>query len=396
MAIRLSPWLLCLLAAPQLAVATSASAAEDGKPKLLLVPTIYVGEVRAIYEKRIQKSLGDALSSSGRVELLTDKDRAEKPALPKDKTAPVKSTPQSRHIDEADMWRQEGTDLATEGKHKEALAKFRDAIGAYERSSSELVDFSKLADAYARAGLSAYASGGGLAETTRLFEAGVTIQPTLVIDRRKQEKELLDAFDSAHERLENGKRFAIAVEGVGEGAEVFVDGVKIGALPAKSTPLPLGTHHVQVRGANWQPWATAVKIKNKDVVVTAKPVEVKKEKAARKEVELGIDAMEDCAKAGAFGSDKCRIPAAKLGKQTGATYLVFTAVKPDRYGRLSLHPFVMESASGATVPLKPIDLASDLADLNARAAAFESEVADGTEHFAKARALTGTPKVYSK
>ena len=394
MAIEFKALLACALAWPSLAIAAEAHDAD--KPKLLLVPAVYVGEVRAIYEKRIQKSLSDALASSGRVELLTDKDRAEKPATPKDKLAPVKATPQSRHIDEADLWRQEGTDLAADGKAKEALAKFRESIGAYERSSAELVDFSKLADAYARAGLAAYAAGGGLAEATRLFEAGVTIQPTLVIDRRKQEKELLDAFDGAHERLENGKRFAIAVEGAAEGAEVFVDGVKIGGLPSKSGPLPLGTHYVQVRGAAWQTWATAVKLKNKDVAVAAKPVEVKKEKAPRKEVELGVDAMEDCAKAGAFGSDKCRIPAGKLGKQTGATYLVFTAVKPDRYGRLSMHPFVMEAASGATVPLKPIDLASDLADLNARGALFEADVADGTEHFAKARALTGTPKVYSK
>lgn len=383
--------LLTALALPHVAHAEDAA-----KPRLLLVPTVYVGEVRAIYEKRIQKALGDALSSSGRVELLTDKDRAEKTVAPKDAKPVVKVTAQSRHIDEADLWRQEGTDLAQDGKHKEALAKFRESIAAYERSSAELVDFSKLADAYARAGLSAYASGAGLAETTRLFEAGVTIQPTLVIDRRKQDKELLDAFDNAHERLENGKRYAVAVEGAGEGAEVYVDGVKVGALPAKSSPLPLGTHYVQVRGPNWQTWATAVKVKNKDISVTAKLVEVKKEKAARPEVALGIDAMEDCAKAGAFGTDKCRIPASKLAKQTGATFLVFSAVKPDRYGRLSLHPFVMEAASGATVPLKAIDLAPDLADLNARAATFEADVAEGTEHFNKSRALSGTPKVYSK
>ncbi len=396
MSIRLSSLLTCLLAGSAFAAGAQANEAEAAKPKLLLAPAVYIGEVRAIYEKRIQKAIGDALASSSRVELLTDKDRAEKPALPKDKIAPVKSTPQSRHIDEADVWRQEATDLAADGKAKEALTKFREAIAAYERSSAELVDFSKLADAYARAGLAAYASGAGLAEATRLFEAGVTIQPTLVIDRRKQDKELLDAFDGVHDRLENGKRFAIGVEGTGEGAEVFVDGVKIGALPGKSTPLPLGTHYVQVRGANWQPWATAVKVKNKDLAVTAKLVEIKKEKAARKEVELGIDAMEDCAKSGAFATDKCRIPAGKLGKQTGATYIVFCAVKPDRYGRLSLHPFVLETASGATVALKAIDVATDLADLNARAATLEGDVADSTEHFAKSRALTGTPKVYGK
>lgn len=387
---------MSLLFWPALASAAEPHEGGDAKPKLLVVPAVFVGEVRPIHAKRIQKSLSDALAASSRVELLTDKDHAEKPALAKDKIAPVKATPQSRKIDEADLWRQEGTDLAAEGKAKEALAKFRDAIAGYEHASAELVDFSKLADAYEHAGLAVYASGGGLAEATRLFEAGMTIQPTLPIDRRKQEKELLDAFDAAHERLDKAKRFEITVEGAGEGAEMFVDGVKVGPLPGKSTPLPPGTHYVQVRGANWQPWASAVKIKNKDVAVTAKLIEIKKEKPARKETELGIDAMDDCAQAGAFATDKCRIPAGKLGKQTGATFLIFCAVKADRYNRLSLHPFVQEAATGATVALKPIDLAADLGDLNARASTFESDVADGTEHFARARALTSAPKVYAK
>ena len=94
MVIRLSLLLACLLLWPTLAHA--AEAHEGDKPKLILVPAIYVGEVRAIYEKRIQKSLSDGLAASSRVELLTDKDRAEKPATPKDKLAPVKASPQSR------------------------------------------------------------------------------------------------------------------------------------------------------------------------------------------------------------------------------------------------------------------------------------------------------------
>ncbi len=76
MSIRLSFLLVCTLGCPTLAVAADAPGADADKPKLLIVPTVYIGEVRAIYEKRIQKSLSDALASSSRVDLLTDKDRA--------------------------------------------------------------------------------------------------------------------------------------------------------------------------------------------------------------------------------------------------------------------------------------------------------------------------------
>ena len=112
--------------------------------------------------------------------------------------------------------------------------------------------------------------------------------------------------------------------------------------------------------------------------------------------DLTVAALADCAKQGAFTADVCKTPAAKLAKQTGAEYLVFAAIKADRYGRLSVHPFVMEGASGATVALKPIEFAADLADLNAKAANIEADVDAAVHPFAKARALTKPATVFKE
>jgi hypothetical protein len=230
---------------------------------------------------------------------------------------------------------------------------------------------------------------------TRLFEAGVALQPTLVIDRRKQAKELLDLFDGVHDRLDKAPHLAIQVEGNAPGADLFVDGVKVGPLPGKKADLLQGTHYVQLRGEAWQPWGQIVKLKGKDAVVKAKPVAVKASVAvATGEADIKVEALADCAQHGAFTTEACKKPAGHLGRQTGAEFLVFTAIKADRYGRLSLHPFVMDSALVATVVLPALELAQDLSDLQQHAIALEQSVDAATHPFAKARALTKTPQVY--
>ena len=366
------------------------------RTKLLLVPPVAVGDVRPVLGKRITKTLQDSLAFAANLELLTDRDRAEKPAPDKQKVVLVKGTATSRRIDEADLWRQEGTDLAAEGKHGPALDKLRAAIASYEKSYLELVDYTKLADAYARGGIEAFGAPNGAAEAQRLFENGIALQPTLVIDRRKQSKELIALFDGVHERLDKQKHLGITIEGAAPGAEVFIDGVKVGALPAHKDDLLPGRHYVQVRGDAWQPWGKAIDLKGKDAIVAAKPLPIKAAAAAPVQADLTVAALADCAKQGAFTADVCKTPAAKLAKQTGAEYLVFAAIKADRYGRLSVHPFVMEGASGATVALKPIEFAADLADLNAKAANIEADVDAAVHPFAKARALNKPATVFKE
>lgn len=388
---------LLLLAATSAFAATKLDEGKD-RVKILIVPPVAIGTVPRLSERRIIQALQDALQTAARVDLVTDRDRVAKSAGPteKGKAVQAKGSAASRRIDEADVLRQEGTDLAAEGKHSEALAKLRGAIAGYEKSWVELVDFTKLADAYARAGLSAFVTGTGHGEVGHLFESGVAIQPTLVIDRRKQAKELLDLFDGAHDRSEKGAKAVISVEGAAPGAEVYVDGVKAGPMPARSVELSPGTHYVQLRGENWQPWGQMVRVKGKDVTVVAKPVPAKAAAIDKVEAEVKLDSLAECAKLGVFTAEKCKQPAARMGRQTGADFLVFTAMKADRYGRLSLHPFVMEAQAGATVMLQPIELAQDLSDLQARADAVQQQVDTATHPFAKARALTKLPAVFKE
>ena len=352
----LTATLALLLVVPRVASAqadaatTAANARGDptgkGAPRVLIVPAVALGDVRPLFEKRVAKAMADAVQFSTKVQVVTDRDRPAKGPGDGKKAILVKGSLASRRIDEADVVRQEATDLAAEDKHAEAYDKFREAIVLYEKAYMELVDFTKLADGFARAGITAYRSGAGGAEATRLFEQGIVLQPTLVIDRRKQSPALLALFDGIHERVGNHAKINISVECLAVGAEAFIDGVRVGPLPAIGEDFRPGTHYVQIRGGAWQPWGAVVRAHTKDVRVACKPVALKVVAAQAAEPdELSVATLEPCARQGAFHTDVCRAPMQNLARQTGTEFFVLGAIRADRYGRLTYHPFAADATS---------------------------------------------------
>ncbi|MBM4342501.1 MAG: hypothetical protein FJ100_03895 [Deltaproteobacteria bacterium] len=381
-----------VLARPGLA--TEATTAEPGaKPKLMIVPPSTLGEPKPAQERRVLKAAQDQLSASGVFDLVSDRDKVPDKVDPK-KNAPKPSL-SSKRIDAADAVRQEGINLQTEAKHADALDKLRNAVALYEKAYLELVNYSNLADAYMRAGVCAHYAGQGAGEATHWFELGIAIEPTLVIDRRKQDKALLELFDGLHARMQATAKYAIEVEvPAGANVEVFVDGVRLTAAPYRAQNLIPGTHYAQIRGEGLLPWGTVVRLGKKDGKVTAKIAEVKKEEK-KVEAPLTIDALADCARVGAFTMPLCKAPAAKLGKQTGAGFLWFGLLRFDRFNRLSVVPFVMDLASGGTVQLKAVEVAPDFGDLNRKMTEHEAEVSAAVAQFPRARALSKTPAAFS-
>ena len=381
----------CWLAAP-------ARAADKGdeagpKPKLIVVPPATLGEAKPAQERRVYKAAQDQFTASAVFDVVTDKEKVPDKADPK-KGAP-RITAATKRIDAADAVRQDGINLQAENKQGEALEKLKDACTLYEKAYLELVDYSKLADAYARAGVASHYAGMGAGEVTKWFELGVAIEPTLVIDRRKQDKALLDLFDNLHDRMDKAPKFSIEIDGAPTtGVDAFVDGVKLANYPGKSQALMPGTHYAQIRGEGIVPWGTIVHLGKKDAKVTAKITSIKVEEK-KVEVPLTIDALADCARVGGFTMPLCKTPAGKLGKQTGAGWLWFGLLRYDRFNRPGVVPFVMDIATGQTVQLKAIDLQADMGDLNRKMTEHEAEVSAAVANFPKARALTKPPSVYA-
>lgn len=367
---------------------------ESGRVRLLVVPSAPLGGVGAVQEKRVAKAIADQMATSGAFDVVTDKDKVADKVDGK-KGAPKVSTA-SKRIEAADGVRQEGTELLAEGKAREALDKFQDAIALYGKAYLELVDYGKLADAYANAAEAAFHAKSGEAVIVELLEDGLAIQPTLVVNSRKKDNApLVELLVKTRARLDARPKGTVVIEGPATpGVEVFVDGVKLSGLPGKAEELLPGTHYAQIRGEGIVPWGTVVKLNGREIKVLAKIVAVKVEEQ-KVDAPLTIAAMADCAKTGMFYLPICKTPATKLARQTGANYLLFSALKPDRFGRLTAHPFLMEVASLATVSLKPVELAADLGDLNRRTAELENDVEAAIQSFPKPRALSKLPSAYT-
>lgn len=374
------------------ALPLQAKPAADDRIPIVVVPTQPVGEIRPTHVARVAKALSDKLQATGDLELLTDRSRPEKGNEAAAKAPEV--TAAGKKLEAADLLRQEATDLAAEGQHGPALAKFKQAIAAYEAGFVELVDFSKLADALARAGVCAFTLGSK-AEATRLWEEGVSLQPTLVIDRRKQAKELLDAFDAVHAKLDALPKVELLVDGPPtEGAEVFVDGVRVGPLPAKATGLTPGKHYVQLRGEAVEPWAASVGVGKKGGKAKPKVV-LRKLPTAEETRVLAYADLAPCAQTGAFHTPLCKRLSTQLSKQTGARFVVFSAVAADRFGRVMLQAFVAEAGHGGAVVLPSIELAADLTDLAQKLVDLEEAAASVVQKFPHDKVLTKIPSFYT-
>ncbi len=367
---------------------------DGGRSRLLVVPSAPLGGVGAVQEKRVAKAIASQMATSGAFDVVTDKDKVADKVDGK-KGAPKVSTA-SKRIEAADAVRQEGSDLLTEGKASEALDKLRDAIALYSKAYLELVDYGKLADAYATAAEAAFHAKAGESVVVGLLEDGLAIQPTLVVNSRKKDNApLVELLVKTRARLDARPKGSVTIEGEAvPGIEVFVDGVKLSGLPGTAENLLPGTHYAQIRGEGIVPWGTVVKLNGREIKVQAKIAAVKVEEQ-KIDVPLTIAAMTDCAKTGLFYLPICKNPAAKLSRQTGAQFLLFSALKPDRFGRLTAHPFLMEVASMATVSLKPVELAADLGDLNRRTAELEADVSAAVQSFPKARGLSKLPAAYA-
>ncbi|MEY3014475.1 MAG: hypothetical protein RIT45_3210 [Pseudomonadota bacterium] len=374
-------------------LATSAivapAAAHAGTARTLVPPTHTIGEVRAIHLRRVEKALRDTLSFSGKVTVLAE----PTPVDPPKKGKKVDVLAVDPRIQKADLARQEGTDLALAGNHGKALPQLQKAIKLYEASYAELADYTKLADAYARAGVSAFVAGKGKARAAAFFDAGLTLQPTLAIDRRNADKALLELFDARREAAEKTRDGVIELEGEGEGAIVFIDGVRAGGLPSRRDGLPRGTHYVQVRAEGFKTFAKKVRVGAKPTKVKVKLKALKVAKDAGLGRILGFADVEGCVKKGEFSSRDCRRDAGQLCKQTAADFLLYSVLVADRYGRLTLHAF-LQRADGKVVAMPEREIDKNLSDVAARITELSNDVGAAVANFPVDRALAKKPKLF--
>ncbi len=353
-------------------------AGEEDKAALGLVPFVKRGDVGNVAVARIEEYLRQMIDAGGSFRVLpekamaTGKASAAGPAAPSPARAQAAS-PALKALDKADKLVLAARDILAEGEALDDAAKLlRAAADRYEQNYVELVDFTKLLDCYASLAQVALSQGDSKLATDWITKA-IALQPSFVVDGRKNNRDLKALVEQTREGMEAKPRTALTVECMQADSVVFVDGVNIGAPPAVAKELLQGTHYIQVKKGNAAPWGQVLVAKGKPVAVRAVlQVEVDPEH----EIAVGVspDDMREFANKGSFNDKLFRNSAGLFAKQVRANYLLFGLVNKRNANTLELYLYMFNAAERRTCALPRIDYAANLGNLQMQTLEAEGKV----------------------
>lgn len=343
-------------------------------PGMLIAPVARVGDVRRLMGKAMSRSIKAMMGFSAGVRVLTDKSR------PVAKTSKIreKRSVSERRIHNADAVRQKAMGLASRNYHSRAFELLSPTIAVYESTYPALVDFSKLADAYARAAVSGWYAHKGAPLVELLLRKALTLHPTLVIDKRSADTKLIALFEQVASQTQRRAHLTLMVKGALEDGEVFIDGVRMGPLPAGRGQLAPGTHYVQVRQRGKVVQAHRVRLEATNVTLDVrKPNTRVAQKTPPKTAETKTWKMRDVAACGFGGRVRhreCKRRIKAIATQTGAVVMLFPSLRADKAGRLTLETFLVDPSNGKVTHQPAVAVAADLGNVHQQLATVERNV----------------------
>ncbi len=375
-----------------------ALAQQEEKPTLGIVSFARRGEVGTLAAARIEEYLRQMLDAGGGVKLLNAKvvetGKPIGPAPSASAAGPQKETAATKALDKADKLAVTARTMLEEGEDAEdALKLLTAAAQRYEDNFAELIDFTKLVDAYAQA-----AAATLLLKRDKEAKAWVakalTIQPTFVVDARKSNKALQTLVTQVRQDLASKSTTTLTVESNQKDAEVYVDGVKIGTAPATAHDLAPGKHYVQVRKPGASPWGQAVEAKGKAATVKAI---LQMDEVPGSEIDLDIspEDIRGYATSGKFHEKLFRNSGAMFAKQIRASHLLYGIVaKTSR--SLELHLFLYNAKLKKTCSIEKIDYAPNLTDLQMKTLDAEGRVRSALNGCGPDREVKVLPEVFER
>jgi hypothetical protein len=369
--------------------------AADDKPVLGIVPFARRGDARTASVASIQDYLRDMLDAGGAVRLLApkvvDTGKASAPLAKEVDAKAVKDlTPAGKALEKADKLSLTARTMLDEGEEAADVMKLLVAAAQrYEDNFQELVDYTKLVDVYAQAATASLALSNPKDARDWVTKA-LVLQPSFVVDARKANKELAKITNEVRTDLESKPKTTVTVDCSQKDAEVFVDGVKLGAPPATAPNLVLGTHYVQVRKAGALPWGQKLATKGKALTVKA-TLQMEPTTEGQIVLEIAPEDIKAYAASGAFHEKLFKNQAAAFAKQIRATHLLYGVVTSTSRA-LELHLFLYSAKLKKTCALERIDYQSSLTDLQMKTLDGEGRVRAALGNCAKE--VLALPSVY--
>ncbi len=362
-----------LMPLPHGLAGSQAFAQEPERPAVGIVPFARKGEVGVLAAARIEEYLRQMLSAGDALRPLPAKViDSGKPLTPIQKEVKEKpQTPAQKALERADTLSVTARTMVEENEDpNDTMKLLKAAAQRYEDNFVELVDFTKLVDVYAQAAAVSLKLNDAKGAKEWL-EKAVVLQPTFVVDTRKASKPLQQALTAARQGLADKEGANLSIDCPLAGADVFVDGVKVGNCPSVAKDLLQGTHYVQVRKPGALPWGQVFAAKGKDGSINAN---IKMEEDP---TSIGMTVPAEDIKAfagsGNFHEKIFKNMAAMFSKQIGAQYLLYGVVSKSARS-LELHLFLYHAKTKRACAMDKVDYQPTLGDLQMKTLDAEGRV----------------------
>jgi hypothetical protein len=372
-------------------LATQPAAASDPadgpeKMRVLLVPMQRPDDVSSIVAGRVGDYLRTILEMNSTLRVFSP-DNLEKP----DQKAIQRAAETDPTLVAADAALWAAKEAANKSDFALAIEKFKEAQTLYEQGLPKLVDFDKLIDASLGVSLAYFMAGFDDNGEDALAQL-LIVRPDLILDKRKVPAAAAGALERLRKMAAAVTLGTTTVESTPPGADVFIDGVRVGQTPWSQKGLVRGKHYVRVVAEGYEPFAKSWFANNNSVTHQAK---LKSDGTVAANAVALPQTPEGLAVAAAKGA--LDAPFLKLADSIATEYgleaIVLTYVRKAP-GGYEIAPFVFDPESDKVAELEWIKVDSELASMQVNLLVLEEKLLAALAVFPTARALVGRSRIY--
>ncbi len=394
--VRQIPALACaLVIACGLTLAHANEAHAAGDKRLLVIDTQRHSDVPRLVPKRITDYLVTIMGVEDGVKVFNRATLETASPPPKAKLdKKIQKVVSDGTLDRADKALDAGKTLVSKRKYMKAVKSFTKATTLYKKRFDQLENFDKYVDALLSKSLAYFKAGyddNGEDELGKVL----TLRPTLVLDKRKDPSEALNALKRLNALYSTVATGPVVVESSAPGAQVYLDGNLVGAAPQTITGLFRGAHVVRVVAPGHHPWAKEFAATKSGSNLTATLNSKGPKVAPQTKVVVNmesVDGMIAASKTGNFAG-RFRRAASGLCKTHNLDGILMTYVRktPVEY---ELAPFLFGCDEAKLAELDWLKMDADLSAMQIGVVDLSTNVIKALKRFPNDRAVAGRSPIY--
>ncbi|MCC6807017.1 MAG: PEGA domain-containing protein [Deltaproteobacteria bacterium] len=156
------------------------------------------------------------------------------------------------------------SDAALALESRSAIAHYEAALEQYARAMPVLADLDEVARCLFDLGAAQMDTKAG-DKAADAFRRALVLNPSLRADKVRHNPDVVRTFERVRAASERSKRGSLTVSGEPKGADVYLDGKRVAALPASVSSLYAGEHWLSVRAAGRTPFSARFTIEERKV-----------------------------------------------------------------------------------------------------------------------------------